>query len=746
MAASYSAICQESPATPVPQPEDPASPLKPLKTSVTVTGTRTATELDRTPISTSLVTREEIETRNLYLVDQALNVLEGVNAPRAKGPADSDFGIGLRGFAGNGGQMRTLVLLDGQPLNDSYYGSVNWALLPIGEFERVEVARGPFSSLYGGNAMGGVINLITRPAERRHIQLFGQYGSYDTANYSIHATDRFWDKLGVGFGYQRYQDGGYMNRPLLKSATSSTDPATPVSNVLAVPTTYGGAAYQVGQRGREWFNQHAYRGRGEYTFSQRTFASFQAIVANRTAGYDAYRSDIRNASGQPVDSGLVSFTDPAGVTRRLLVTPSEFIGIPTGSSTQYYQGQVLTDLNSQWNVRVLGGVNRTPNQWYVQPGALATLTSGDATYNVQESRAIYGNIQAGWKPRSQHEFIFGTETRHNQGLNRVLNLANYTQRVEGGSVQRLARGQSVNQAVYAQDQIALTERFHVVVGGRYDYWRAYDGVNQRTATLPLASYPDHAVSAFTGKLAASYQAPAGFQLRGSVGNAFRNPTIYELYQDLAFGATLYLANPNAKPERLLSYEVGVQRHFGGWASFDVAFYENRIHDLLYRTTDLGADPTGRTIRLTNAGLGRTRGVEIALQQQPLRWLQLKQTYTYADAIITENPSLPYIVGRRIPFVPDQMTSFVALLSRGRWSGSASGRYQSAIYSSDGNEDALKGVPQGYDPFFTMDMSAGFQLTRHIGLTANVYNLLDRRYYLFYLAPGRQAFGGIRIRL
>ena len=67
------------------------------------------------------------------------------------------------------------MLLDGQPLNDSYYGTVNWTMLPVGEFERVEVARGPFSSLYGGNAMGGVINLITRRADHRQFELFGNF-------------------------------------------------------------------------------------------------------------------------------------------------------------------------------------------------------------------------------------------------------------------------------------------------------------------------------------------------------------------------------------------------------------------------------------------------------------------------------------------------------------------------------------------------------------------------------------------
>ncbi len=52
--------------------------------------------------------------------------------------------------------------LDGQPLNDAYTGGIEWGTLPVSNIERIEVVRGGASALYGGNAMGGVINIITR--------------------------------------------------------------------------------------------------------------------------------------------------------------------------------------------------------------------------------------------------------------------------------------------------------------------------------------------------------------------------------------------------------------------------------------------------------------------------------------------------------------------------------------------------------------------------------------------------------
>lgn len=730
---------------PPPNSDQVAPNIAPLKTTVTVTGTRTATELDRAPVSTSLVTREEMETRNINQIDQALSLIEGVNAYRTRGPSDNDFGIGLRGFAGRGGQSRTLILLDGQPLNNSYTGNVNWALLPIGEFERVEVARGPFSSLYGGNAMGGVVNLITRPVNQRHFELFGQYGSRDTSNYSLHVTDRFFQKLGLSFGYQRYQTGGYEDQDILKSTTTTAGNATPVTGVIPWLTPTGGSTYQVGRRGRDWFNQHAYRGRAEYTFSSKVFASFQYLRASRGAGYDAYNTFLRDSRGNPIDTGLVSFQD-GNIVRRLQMAPADYLGLPTGASTNNYQGQILATFNSQWNLRIAGGVNQSPTEWYITPSVQATLTSGTGSYTNQSSRALYGNVQLGWTPNSRHQLIFGTETRHDNARILVNTVPSYTSRANGGPITDQSGGQSVNQAVYVQDQIALAEKLQVVVGGRYDYWHAYDGVSQTAANGLPVRYPERSSNAFTGKVAASYQAPLGFVVRASVGNAFRNPNVYELYRDRALGNTLYLGNPNALPERLLSYDAGVLRRFGASSSIEASYFENRIHDLLYRTTDFDADPTGRIRRLTNAGLGRTRGIELSATEQIFSWLQLKQTYSYTNAIITENPQLPATEGKRIPYVPAHMTSFMALLNRGRWFGSVSGRYQGGVFSTDVNNDMVSGVPGSYNPFFEADVNAGYRFTKQLSVTANVYNLLDRRYYLYYLSPGRQVLVGLRIRL
>ena len=131
---------------------------------IVVTATRTEKEVGMAPASTSVVTKQEIEMRNTQAVDEALDDLPGVFDRRNKGLMDTQPSVTLRGIPG---QQRTLILLDGMALNSAYDGTVTFAGFAPEDVERIEVVRGPFSSLYGSYAMGGVVNILTKmPAEK----------------------------------------------------------------------------------------------------------------------------------------------------------------------------------------------------------------------------------------------------------------------------------------------------------------------------------------------------------------------------------------------------------------------------------------------------------------------------------------------------------------------------------------------------------------------------------------------------
>lgn len=733
-----------APAEPPTSAEKKPQRLAPSVTEeVTVTGTRTPIELERSPVSQAIVSRQEIESRDIQLIDKALELVPGVISERSRGASDNDFGIGLRGFSGRGGQARTLILLDDQPINNSFNGSVNWSLFSPADIQRVEIARGPSSSLYGGNAMGGVINLISRRPDERHMEFFTQYGSRATDNFSLHLSDRFFGRLGVLASYNRYKTGGYASQPSTGTLVTAGT-ATAVTGVVASRTATGGTQYLTGWRGRNWYKSDAFRARAEYTFTPRTFAYVQFMHLHRGDGYDGYASALRNGSGAVVDSGIVSFVDAAGVTRKLNITPTQFIGLPTGATTAYDHGQVTTALTSHWTLRVTTGLNANPTNWYTSPGLGATLSGGPGSTVKQFGQSIYGNLlvthTAAWGT-----LLFGSETRSDRATTATRGLTNWLSRATATSVTVSAAGKTIDQSGYVQYEKNMGDRLNLVAGGRFDHWQTYDGSNKASAASSLLTFADREQNAVTGKIAVNYALPHDWHVHASVGNAFRGPSVYELYYNFVLGSSKYVANPNEKPERLAAYEAGVQHTFLGRYSLEATGYTNRVKDLIYRTTDFAADPTGSTRRLTNAGQSRTWGTELALRENPLAWLSLQQSYTYTNSIILHNDGLPATVGKNLPYVPAHMLGFqVAARPRRQISVNWSGRYVSSVYSTDTNSDTVHGVFGSYDPYFSSDATLTYHATRHVDFLANAENIFNRVYYFYYRSPDRSVNTGLRL--
>ena len=714
--------------------EDPLHP----HTTVIVTGTRDEQDLQKSPISASVVTQRDLDSRDVKTLDQGFNLEPGVFVQRAKGPADTITKTLMRGF--NGG-TRTLVLLDGQPINDAYTGDIQWDVLPVEEVSRVEVARGPFSSLYGGNALGGVISIFTRPIEQREFVATGEYGGYDTARYSLHYAERFFGRLGVSLGYRRLQSGGYETRLATASGSAGTAPVS-VTGAIPMLTTSGTQTYVVGNSGDNWFNTHAYRVKVDYTFSDATFASFQFARTNYGYGYDAYHSFLRDSSGNPADNGTFAFVGQNGAPGKLTVSPGSFLQGPGLQYSDFFSFTIQHKFTSRQYLRADAGLYNTPDSDYNTPGATAISSGGVGTYNQNTRRAWHGDVQYTFQAGHHNDFIVGSEARHDIASNSVFNLSNWINRDTKWNQTYFALGRNVTEAVYAQDQLSFGDHLNILAGIRYDYWKTYDGSsNTFTAASPYTPYPDRSSNSVTGKVAASYGLPNDWVLRLSAGTAFRNPDMYDLYNTTVIAGVLYRANPALEPERLKSWEGGFRKRIGQRFDFDADFYENFITNLIYRKTNTATDRVN-----VNAGEGKTRGVELGGHAQILPWLQLRGTYTWTDAVITRNDATPASVGKRVPNIPEHMASGMLMAYYKRFTGSVTARFAGATYSSDLNTDTTKGVMGAYDPAFTIDATAGYEINRHVTVYVNAENLANRLYYVYYVAPGRAVYGGIRLKL
>ena len=162
-----------------------ATPAFAQEDAVVVVATRFPEKRLEHPIGVTVISREEIANSPAATLPELLSRHAGVNTRNNSG--SPDVAIDLRGFGASGDQ-NTLVLLDGQRLNDNELTTVKWSAIPLAVVERIEIQRGGGAVLYGGGASGGTINIITRSpiAGDRSAAAGAGYGSYGTN--SLHAA------------------------------------------------------------------------------------------------------------------------------------------------------------------------------------------------------------------------------------------------------------------------------------------------------------------------------------------------------------------------------------------------------------------------------------------------------------------------------------------------------------------------------------------------------------------------------
>ena len=180
--------------------------LPPVVSSITV-NERISLEA---PASLTVLDKEIVNAVPGINLDDRLRMVPGFSLFRRSSSLVANpttQGISLRGL-GSTGASRTLVLWDGVPANDPFGGWVYWTRFDPIEMERVEVARGASTSIFGDRAMSGAISMFTRPAEKRHIHGGYEGGSQNTHSLYAGYTD-IWKRLAITVGSRALTTEGY---------------------------------------------------------------------------------------------------------------------------------------------------------------------------------------------------------------------------------------------------------------------------------------------------------------------------------------------------------------------------------------------------------------------------------------------------------------------------------------------------------------------------------------------------------
>jgi iron complex outermembrane recepter protein len=177
---------------------------------IVVTGLRLPRPVRDVPTAVTVIDRYELERSPLVLADEIVRTMPSVGTFRRSSSMVADptsQGLSLRGL-GSSAVSRALVLRDGVPANDPFGGWMYWrALSPLG-IARIEIAPGGASALFGNYALGGVIQVFSRPIEPGHLEAMIAGGSLDTGRASARVTELV-AGIGIELDGEAYRTGGY---------------------------------------------------------------------------------------------------------------------------------------------------------------------------------------------------------------------------------------------------------------------------------------------------------------------------------------------------------------------------------------------------------------------------------------------------------------------------------------------------------------------------------------------------------
>jgi len=687
---------------------------------IVVTATKTEKSVTEAPGSISIITKAEIKRRNLETVDKMLAELPGVFVKRTKGLMDSTASVRMRGFKGD---QYTLVLLDGQPLNDAYTGGLEWGMLPADNIERIEIIRGAASALYGGNAMGGVINIITKTPDRLECNASAGYGSHDTFRYQAGFGHRLWDKLSLRIGYEEETTDGYKTTPVVRTISSGD------GNVVGgspMNDKYGQATrWVVGDKGENQAEKYNINGKSTFDFSATGKISFTAVYGHHEYDYGAPNTDM----GTFGDAYAI-----AGVGQRARFRPNDFIGYTgigeneTGIYTLAFQ-----ELFGPVQINAQVGTVRVDDRYTLESGSgMADYYNSNGSLKITENESWIAELRGDLPLGDAHLLTMGVSYRTNKSDTDDYTIPFYRSFSGKGESTFYSGGRDRNWAVFAQDEWQIIEPLTLYVGARFDSWKVYDGASG--APGAEISYKSNRESEFSPKVAAVWKVLPNTTVRGSVGSAFRAPNLYELYRTWQSWGTTYQSNPELKPETVWTYELSIDQYlFAKKTRLSLTGYRNDIDDLIYYRIE-GSDK----IR-TNAGKGRTYGLELEASHRFTDWLTIWGNLTYIDAKITDNSTDPDSEDKRITGIPKTAYN-IGIKSQYKWfKGDLIGRYFSKIYNDADNNDKDEGVYGTYEPAFLMDAKVTVGPWQNTEVSLSVDNIFDEEYYQYYQTDGRTFF-------
>ncbi|HEX2957923.1 MAG TPA: TonB-dependent receptor [Chitinispirillaceae bacterium] len=650
---------------------------------VVVSATRQSRSIHDIPVSATVIDKEQIEHSAAKNITDVLQYVMGVQVKCPVGMGEGvPSDIMMRGIPGALTATRVLILVDGIANNLSGTPFLLLNEIPLDAVKRVEVIRGPFSSIYGANAFGGVINIVTETGDGRpNVKLTGESSLPFTAahNYGLEGREtgaKFW-KESTNLAYWNISGvaGGGNDRVDILAAGG----ARTIGNYYLSDSTFA-------RKGSQKFNMSSYN----HDYSDARFFLKSGVRFNDKAKLNVHVRYFNSELGY----GTTETNPDADV----VIKGNKFLA---GTFLEY---TALDNLHLK-----IGGFGRIVGGDYFDradsTGGKIVPTSWDVN-----SQDVQGEVSAVYAPLDMLSVIAGVDHLWSKITFGALKFRS-SDEVRPGEAEIAERFR--NTGVYAQFDVKLPY-VNVVPALRLDYHSQFGWM-------------------FSPKIGVSSRLMDHLTLRSSFGDAFRAPSTVELYGNMIVGTYKIRGNPDLLAEKVRAFDFGFETDFLKNITLQSNFFYNDMDNLI--TIEIGTEAANNIVSNANLDDAWSYGVESEIAWNPAKSLNCIINYTF-----TESENARYKVP--LDYIPkhklNASVGYNKKLGLGKLHFSINegfvGRRHYADWRSTPNmgtvvvddKVVLTITPsfENLDPYFLTDISGSYTFKNNHEVAFNIINLFD----------------------
>lgn len=649
------------------------------------------------PASISVISAEELQGKRYSNLAQALEEVEGIDVRQGTGKTGG-LNISIRGLPSD----YTLILIDGRRQNSAgnitpngFNETSTSFIPPMSAIERIEVIRGPMSTLYGSDAMGGVVNIITKAvadqwgASASIDNTFQENSDYGRAtSTSLYASGPLIENL-LGLSLR----GSYFDRG---ESDLSFDNDTPVSRRGASPVE--GTNRVVG---------------GRLTLTPNAAHDISLDVEQGRQAYNNDECQLGNLDG---------FTTGDAATG--CITPSPTVANGYADELRFERDQIALSHTGRFDAGTLTSSitrNKTETIGRTIPGTRGLAYTGFPT--------IIGGLD---RTLESTDLVIDSKFTAPLGDSHITTVGGqwWDAEVKDGIASETFQQKSW--ALFAEDEWRLRDDLALTLGARYEDHEAFGGHVSPRAYL-VWNTNDH------------------WTMKGGVSRGYKTPSVNQLHNGVngvtAQGRTITIGSPDLDPEITTNTEFGV--YYDNLAGFNAnaTFFHNKFEDKIDSGTPIancfaagnlnqpGCVSYGSAFtqadfaQSINIDEAVTQGVELAGSWRfaPAWTLAMNYTYTDSEQKSGDNKGAPltntpeHMAHARISW---ETTDALTLWMRGEYRGKRArftDRYENLTPANRALMDQA-GDLKAYEVFH---LGGSFRATQNLTLNATIYNLFDK---------------------